>query len=174
MSHHPAEAPAAPRPDRTIAITRSPDGSTVLRLTRADRSGTWQRDRGATGAFFSVHRLTHYAVETVLRRRRGLTDFGPPWPRGRWDGADPSELMVGFLERTGLEDVTTATTADLHAVAALHAAPQLDRLTAVTRWCDVSGVTLRHVRVLARRLAAEWARLPPGGSMTLGFTHPSP
>jgi hypothetical protein len=28
--------------------------------------------------------------------------------------------MVGFLEQMGLEDATTATTADLHAVAALH------------------------------------------------------
>jgi hypothetical protein len=106
-----AAGPAAPAPELTVAVTKHADGSTVFRLTRADGTATWQRTRGATGAFFPPHDLTHYAVETVLGHRRGfyglvaegwdLGDFGAPWPRGRLDDADPSELIVGFLDRTG-------------------------------------------------------------------------
>jgi hypothetical protein len=107
-------APPAAAPELAVAITKRADGGAVLRLTRADGTATWQHARGATGAFFPAHDLTHYAVETELGHRRGfyglvvegwdVGDFGAPWPRGRLDDADPSELIVGFLDRTGLDD----------------------------------------------------------------------
>jgi hypothetical protein len=65
--------------------------------------------------------MTHYVVETELAHRKGfygmvadgwdLTDFGAPWPRGPIpEDADPSELIVGFLdaERASGEEWSTA------------------------------------------------------------------
>lgn len=85
-----------------LAFTKHRDGSTSFRLTRPDGTATWQRSRGATGAFFPPHDLTHLAVESTLGHRRGfyglvaagwdLGDFGAPWPRGRLADIDPSEL----------------------------------------------------------------------------------
>lgn len=54
-----------------ISIRKRADGSGVLRCRRADGSVTWQRqDRHA--AFFALHDLTHFAVETVLGYSRGF------------------------------------------------------------------------------------------------------
>lgn len=167
-----------------IAITRHRDGSTILRLTRADGSATWQRNRGATGAFFPPHDLTHHAVETVLGHRRGfyglvaegwdLGDFGPPWPRGRLDAMDPSELIVGFLDRTGLDEARAASAAELNAAAAIYFAERPDALGGIARWRDLTDVELAAVRAEARALIARWQAVPPGGTLTLGFTRPAP
>lgn len=54
-----------------IEITKREDGSGLLRCFRQDGSVTWQKqDRHA--AHFALHDLTHFAVETVLRYRRGF------------------------------------------------------------------------------------------------------
>jgi hypothetical protein len=54
-----------------ITITKKTDGSGVLHCTRADGSVTWQKqDRHA--AFFALHDLTHFAVETTLNYRRAF------------------------------------------------------------------------------------------------------
>ena len=50
----------------TIRIKKKPDGSAALSCQRADGSVTWQRQTGPQGAFFPLHDLTHYAVETEL------------------------------------------------------------------------------------------------------------
>jgi hypothetical protein len=48
-----------------ILITKKTDGTTVLKCVRANGSETWQKnDKHA--AFFALHDLTHYAVETEL------------------------------------------------------------------------------------------------------------
>jgi hypothetical protein len=48
-----------------IQLIKKTDGTTVLKCVRADGSETWQKnDRHA--AFFALHDLTHYAVETEL------------------------------------------------------------------------------------------------------------
>src|SRR5438132_2932895 len=104
-------------PRLTIRIKKKSDGSSALSCTRADGSVTWQRQEGVRARFFPRHDLTHYAVETVLGHRRGFfglvaegwdfDDFGAPWPRGPIPAdADPSELIVGFLDaerRSGVE-----------------------------------------------------------------------
>ena len=54
-----------------IEIVNRPSGEGVLRCTRGDGSTTWQKqDRHA--AHFALHDLTHFAVDTVLRYRRGF------------------------------------------------------------------------------------------------------
>src|SRR5688500_13526093 len=96
-------------PCLTIRIKKGRDGTAALSCTRADGTVTWQRQQGGQALFFPRHDLTHYAVETVLGHRRGLyglvaegwdfSDFVTPWPRGPIPAdADPSELIVGFLD----------------------------------------------------------------------------
>lgn len=178
MPRRPPPSPAAP-PELTIAFTRRPDGDTIFRLTRANGTATWQRTAGATGAFFPPHDLTHYAVETVLRHTRGfyglvadgwdLDDFGAPWPRGRLINIDPSELIVGFLDRTGLGDRTTANAAALNDTAVtFFASPRSDPASAA-RWRPVHDAELAAVRARARELVAAWHALPVGETLTLAF-----
>src|SRR3982751_514238 len=56
----------------TIEFTKRADGRTVLRCVRDDGSVTWQRNDDQRAAFFPLHDLTHYAVETELEFRRGF------------------------------------------------------------------------------------------------------
>jgi hypothetical protein len=173
-------APPAAAPELAVAITKRADGGAVLRLTRADGTATWQHARGATGAFFPAHDLTHYAVETELGHRRGfyglvaegwdVGDFGAPWPRGRLDDADPSELIVGFLDRTGLDDAGAATAAELDAAAATYFAEHPGALGGVRRWRALTDDQLARVRARARALVAEWRALPAEATLTLPFT----
>jgi hypothetical protein len=155
--------------DLLIRIRKEADGSAVLTCQRADGSVTWQRQTGVQGRFFPVHDLTHYAVETVLGHRRGfyglvaegwnVTDFGAPWPRGRMpEDADPSELIVGFLdaERAGGVEWSAA---DLNDTLRLH--HQAGQ--------QVSQDQLGKIRSVRARLLDLWAGLPPGESLELGF-----
>ncbi len=55
-----------------VQITKKADGSGVLRCVRADGSATWQKQTDRHAAFFALHDLTHFAVETALGYRRGF------------------------------------------------------------------------------------------------------
>ncbi len=160
--------------DLLIRIRKEADGSAVLMCQRADGSVTWQRQTGRPGRFFPIHDLTHYAVETVLGHRRGfyglvaegwnVTDFGAPWPRGRIPpDADPSELIVGFLdaERAGGVEWSAA---DLNDTLRIH-----DREAG---W-QVTQDQLDEIRVIRAALLDRWAVLPPGEALELGFERAS-
>jgi len=49
-----------------IRITKRKDGNGVLRYMRADGSETWQKQESRHAAFFALHDLTHFAVESAL------------------------------------------------------------------------------------------------------------
>src|SRR6516225_617025 len=54
-----------------IRLTKRMDGGSVLRCVRGDGSVTWQKqDRHA--AFFALHDLTHFAVESTLGFQSGF------------------------------------------------------------------------------------------------------
>lgn len=55
-----------------VQITKKADGSGVLRCVRDDGSVVWQKQNERHAAFFSLHDLTHLAVETALGYRRGF------------------------------------------------------------------------------------------------------
>lgn len=154
-----------------IRIKRNHDGSAVLTCTRADGTATWHRQPGRQGAFFPLHDLTHYAVETVLRLREGfygllaagwaVSDFGAPWPRGPLPpDAARAELIVGFLdtERAAGHRWTAAEFNELYVPA--HGIPALD------------DDTLGRMRALRSRLFEQWRAVPPGGSLTLEYERP--
>jgi hypothetical protein len=55
-----------------VQITKRADGAGVLRCVRDDGSATWQKQTDRHAAFFALHDLTHFAVETTLGYRRGF------------------------------------------------------------------------------------------------------
>ena len=113
-------------PALRILLTKHADGSVVLKCIRADGSVTWQRQRQRNAAFFPLHDLTHFAVESELgipRAFYGLIAEG-------WDiedttgkgarGALPPEALVverlvGALDLERAGSVTwTAQALDAH------------------------------------------------------------
>jgi hypothetical protein len=95
----------------TVQITKRTDGGSVLRCVRADGSVTWQKqDRHA--AFFAIHDLTHFAVESVLGFRNGffgliaqgwdIDDTTGKGARGRLpEEAVQVEQLVGLISAEG-------------------------------------------------------------------------
>ena len=55
-----------------VQIAKKADGSGVLRCVRDDDSVTWQKQTDRHAAYFALHDLTHFAVETTLGYRRGF------------------------------------------------------------------------------------------------------
>jgi hypothetical protein len=162
-----------------IRIKKNHDGTAALTCMRADGSTTWQRQGSHLAQFFAYHDLTHYAVETTLGHRRGfyglvaegwdISDFGTPWPRGPIPAdADPSELIVGFLdgERTSgrewsVEEFNTAS-------AQFYAAHD------ATGCCELTESELARIRAVARELFARWEELPAGEVLELPFDRHGP
>jgi hypothetical protein len=161
-------------PELLIRIKKKADGSAALSCLRADGTVTWQRQEGPLGRFFPIHDLTHYAVETVLRHRRGfygivadgwdLTDFGAPWPKGRLPAdLDPSELIVGFLDTERATGVGW-TAADFNEKAALYFAQH--RLPGTFQ---MTSVELERIRARLSELIERWRALPAGDTMEVSF-----
>lgn len=53
-------------------MTKRTDGGAVLKCVRADGSETWQKQHGPNAAFFPLHDLTHFAVESELGVHRAF------------------------------------------------------------------------------------------------------
>jgi hypothetical protein len=121
--------------------------------------------------------MTHYVVETELAHRKGfygmvadgwdLTDFGAPWPRGPIpEDADPSELIVGFLdaERASGEEWSTADFNDRLA----------DFYTehGVLGARTITDAQLHRIRERVRELFDAWIEVPPGESLELLYSRP--
>jgi hypothetical protein len=157
-----------------IRIKKDRDGRTTLSCTRADGTTTWQRREGGQAAFFPRHDLTHYAVETALRRTDGfyglvawgwdLSDFGTPWPRGKLPpGANIAEMIVGFfdLERSTGER---------------RSAEDLNLL--LSEYCEQNDLPeerplteddIAKVRAMRAELFARWDAVEPGQALEVVF-----
>ncbi len=156
-----------------LRLKKGSDGRIAsFALHRADGSVTVMRN---PHAFFPIHDLTHYAVETTLHHRRGFyglvcegwnfEDFGSPWPRGRLPAyIYPAESIVGLF------DLERATGFPM----------SLDELNRSLReklaerpGAAVRPISLAELDTIRRRIsdyAARWRALPPGETLTLDFT----
>ena len=150
----------------------------MLKCIRADGSTTWQRLAGPHAAFFPVHDLTHYAVETELRHRLGFfgllaegwdfTDFAENWGRRPMPpDADPSELIVGLLDADRVGGHATSA-AELNASAALYYA-QRGVPDAGPHAVELTEEQLDRIRRRLRDLVARWEALAPGATIELPF-----
>ena len=157
-----------------VCLTKHADGGAVLRCVREDGSVTWQRQQGRSAAFFPLHDLTHFAVESVLGVRRafyGLIAEG-------WDiedtsgkgsrGALPPEALA--IERlVGAFDLERAGSAcwsavELNAHCFGTGAPVGHRLPR-----PITDDDLSRIRSRISDLLAQWAVLPSGQSLEVWF-----
>jgi hypothetical protein len=146
----------------TVQITKRKDGGSVLRCVRKDGSVTWQKqDRHA--AFFAIHDLTHFAVESVLGFRNGffgliaqgwdIDDATGKGARGRLpEEAGQVEQLVGLMgaERASGEIMT---------------AEDLTRFATLPS--PLTEEQARRVRERCGELFWRWNAFPPGQTLEL-------
>jgi hypothetical protein len=155
-----------------IQITKRSDGGGVLRCVRADGSMTWQKQEGRHAAFFALHDLTHFAVESVLGLKRGF--FG--LVAAGWDidettgkearGAIPDqakevEYMVGALDSERAGGVIWSAE-DFNRQAAIHAAA-----SGLPEPMPLTDEELMRIRARRAELFSEWRALEPGKTLEL-------
>ena len=155
----------------TIQITKRTDGGTVLSCVTPDGTTTWQKSENRQAAFFPLHDLTHYAVESVLETKAGF--FGliaNGWSiddttgKGAMGPLPPQSIAVERL--VGLLDVERAT------ASSWTADEFVGQLTAVgvdPALLDLTDAKLNEVRDRRRDLFAAWAAVVPGQSLDLSF-----
>ena len=146
----------------------------MLRCERADSTVTWQRQERRHAAFFPLHDLTHFAVETELGFRHGFYGLIAEG----WDIVDTSgkgargplpreavtvERIVGAFDAQRAGGTPWAAEA-FNEQAALQATASGD---APPR--PLSDAELDRVRARTLQLFSRWARLPAGGTLELTF-----
>jgi hypothetical protein len=163
-----------PGPLLTIRMKKGTDGRTTLSCTRRDGTTTWQRQEGGQAAFFPRHDLTHFAVESTLRHKRGfyglvaegwdLSDFGTPWPRGKLpaDG-NLTEMIVGFFDQERSSGVI-GLSEDLNEMIA-----QFCRETGLAAPALLDDSDLWAVRAKRGELFTKWDAVKPGDTLELVF-----
>ena len=150
-----------------VEIVRRADGGGVLRCKRSDSSVTWQK-QGRHAAFFAVHDLTHFAVETTLGFRLaffGLIDDG--WEIEETDGkgsrgALPLEAMVAE-SIVGLLDAERASAAEWSVKEFNEARAQFEAL---------KEEDLARIRDRRRQLFKQWSAIEAGSALKLVWETP--
>jgi hypothetical protein len=156
-----------------IQITKRRDGSGVLRCVRADGSLTWQKQE-RQAAFFALHDLTHFAVESMLGFRQGfyglieagweIEDTTGQGVRGQLPGeALEVEYFVGSLDAERASG-STWTVDEFNEHAAIHAAA-----SGRIRPRLLSGEDLARVRARRDELFRAWSGVQAGAILDLEY-----
>jgi hypothetical protein len=158
-----------------VRIKKKTDGGAALSCERADGSVTWQRQEGRLGAFFPLHDLTHFAVESVLGFQNafyGLVSQG--WDISRFEApgaakTTPAEALLAELI-VGFFDVERATG---------HAENADDFNWKIDTHHDERGLPrtsfrltdeqLTGIRAKRAELFGLWQSVPPGETLELRF-----
>ncbi len=152
-----------------IEILKQPDGSGVLRCTRADGSVTWQKQT-RQAAHFALHDMTHYSVETALGYRRGFFgliaegwDIDDTTGKGARSALPSEAIEVEHL--VGLFDAERASGLFWSVDEFNEHAPR-----------HLTATQIQAVRKLRATLFEKWATTPPGEKLELEFdnTHENP
>jgi hypothetical protein len=157
-----------------IHLTKRADGNAVLKCTRDDGSTTWQRQDDKNAAFFPLHDLTHYAVETELGFHRGFYGLiAEGWEIAETTGKTergnlPDEaLEVEYLvaafsaERAG---GVVATTEEFNKLAATFASA-----SGLSPPRPLTHQDMAQTRARFEELAMQWRILPRGATLELNF-----
>jgi hypothetical protein len=157
-----------------IQITKRSDGGGVLRCVRADGSVTWQKQESRHAAFFALHDLTHFAVESTLGLRNGF--FGVianGWEIEETTGkssrgplpneAREVEYIVGALDSERASGAIWSVE-DFNQQAAIHAAS-----AAFPEPQPLTDEELAGIRARRAELFAKWRAVAPGEALELRF-----
>lgn len=169
-----ARAAAPAQPLAILAFSKTRNGRPVLSVTRRDGSVAWQKQH----AFFPVHDLTHYAIETTLGLREAFWgmmadgwefgDFGTPWPRGPMPNVPEAllaEVSAGWFDSLGRSiESDEAGAAELNA----HIEAYF-RQHGLAPPRTITEGELARIRAMRAELAARWHALGPREAMELPF-----
>ncbi len=154
-----------------ITMTKKSSGESAIACVREDGSVTWQRH---SHAFFPLHDLTHFAVETTLGLKHGffglladgwdIGDFGRrKIPEHARHDALLAETLTGLLD----QERGTGVVPDVEGFnQALESALEGVKLESDRR---LSKRELDQIRARFLELAGLWARTPAGGRVELEF-----
>jgi len=146
----------------------------LLKCTRADGSVSWQKQEGKHAAFFPLHDLTHYAVETELGFRRGfygliaegweIAETTGKTARGRLpnETLEVEYLVSAFSAERASGTATTATEFNDLAVTFASA-------NEMTQPRELTDEDLARVRSRFNDLAMQWRSLAPGSTLELAL-----
>lgn len=146
-----------------IQITKRKDGSAALRCVRPDGSVTWQKQDSRHSAFFVLHDLTHFAVESTLGFRRGF--FGliaEGWDIEETTGKTPRGLLPD--EAKQVERIVGALDAE-RASGSLWPAEDFNRYLDPSR--KLTDEELARIRARWAELFAAWRAVKPGEMLEL-------
>jgi hypothetical protein len=145
-----------------IEIAKRTDGVGVLRCTREDGSFTWQK-QPKHGAYFALHDLTHYAVETALGYSHGF--FG--LIAEGWEVEDTTGKGArGPLPPEAIEVERIVGLFDSERVSGtLWTAEEFSQFAPRT----LTDSAIQQVRALRSALFQQWAAVPPGEKLHLKF-----
>jgi hypothetical protein len=156
-----------------VQLVKKKDGDAVLKCVRHDGTETWQKQRGRYAAFFPLHDLTHFAVESELGLRDafyGLIAQG--WSLEDTEGKGPralpaealfAENIVGTLDRERASG-TRWTADEFNYALSLDAAAKERPLPPA-----LTDEQLGRVRQRRAELFARWSELPDGETLELAF-----
>ena len=146
-----------------VQLAKRKDGAGVLRCVRDDGSVTWQKQTERHAAYFALHDLTHFAVESVLGYGRGF--FG--LLREGWDFDD--------ITGKGAKGLLPAEAGEVESIVGQFFVEQ----TSGARWtaeefCDflsrkLTDEELARVRHRRSELFADWAAVESGCVLNLKF-----
>lgn len=150
-----------------VQITKKADGSGVLRCVRDDGSVTWQKQTDRHAAYFSLHDLTHFAVETALGFRRGFFgliaegwDIEDTTGKGARGPLPPeaaqAEMMVGVFsaERAG---------------GAIWTVDEFNEYAATMGVRKLTADEIVRVKKKRSELFQQWAEVAPGETLELAY-----
>jgi len=157
-----------------IQFTKRVDGAAVLKCIRPDGSVTWQRQDDKNAAFFPLHDLTHYAVETELDFRLGFYGLlAEGWNIDETTGKTARGALPN--EALEVEYIVSAFSAE-RAGGACAAAAEFNQLAAT--FASAKGMPsprlltdddLTKVRARFDELAVKWRALPPNSTLEMDF-----
>lgn len=150
-----------------VQITKKADGSGVLRCVRADGSVTWQKQADRHAAYFALHDLTHFAVETALGFRRGffgliaegwdIEDTTGKGARGPLPPeAGEAEMIVGLFSAE-------------RASGAIWTVDEFHEFAARVGTRELSFEEIVRVKKKRSELFRQWSAIEPGATLELQF-----
>lgn len=150
-----------------VQITKKADGSGVLRCVRADGSLTWQKQADRHAAFFALHDLTHFAVETTLGYRRGFFglvaegwDFEDTAGKGARGRLPPEAIEVEGV--VGLFDSERA-------CGAIWTLEEFNEFAAMREARLLTADEIVRVKKKRSELFQQWSAVEPGATLELQF-----
>jgi hypothetical protein len=150
-----------------VQIVKKADGAGVLRCVRADGSVTWQKQTDRHAAYFALHDLTHFAVETTLGYRRGF--FG--LIAEGWDIEDTTGKSArGPLPpEAGEAEVIVGLFFAERASGVIWTVDEFNEFAAMREARLLTADEIARVKKKRSELFQQWSAVAPGAAIELQF-----